>query len=110
MNKQKRPSAAANRAKAKRLRRKARPTNSTQLWFNFVETRSKLHCDILSLFEQHETLSRQEIADLLNRAVQSVTQPVLDFIKTQQLVETGKVRKTRFGGNARLLSLPGGDR
>jgi hypothetical protein len=69
-------------------------------------TSTKLHSDILELLGKHRDLNRQEIADLLGKGIQSVCGPVLELLRSGQLVETGGYRKTRYGGDASLVSLP----
>mgnify|MGYP000417393820 CR=1 FL=1 len=66
---------------------------------------TKLHSDILELLGKHPELNRQEIADLLGKGIQSVCRPVLELLQSGQLIETGGFRRTRYGGDASLVSL-----
>lgn len=88
----------------------------TQLVFPFANSaraqafarsrNTKLHADILALLGKHDSLTRQEIADSLNKGIQSVCPAVLDLLKDGRLIEAGGFRKTRYGANASLVALP----
>ncbi len=109
MNRRKHPGAATRRTEARTLRLEACRRNSIRLRLELVEKRSKVHHDILANSEELDELTCQEITAQLQRAVQTVTQPILNVINTRKSVDSGRTRILRFGGNAKFLSIPGGD-